>query len=152
MPPPGPSSSTLWEELQRVPIKVATLQGRELVARHGAQRSGHALTGDDRLEIVDEVALVTIDEPGSSVNTLGTAAIEEFEQLLGDLEARTELRGVVLLSAKPDTFLAGADLKELGGLREPSEAERWVHRGQRLMARWRALPVPNVPAKAGAAR
>jgi len=103
-----------------------------------------------QIEIVDRVALVTIDEPGSSVNTLGTGGIEDFEKLLGDLESRDDLRGVVLLSAKPDTFLAGADLKELGGLREPSEAESWVHRGQILLARWRDLPVPTVAAIAGA--
>lgn len=67
------------------------------------------------------------------------------------LESERSLRGVVLASAQPRTFLAGADLDEVAGLADPGLARAWVERGQAILERFRRLPLPTVAALRGAA-
>ena len=98
----------------------------------------------------DGVAIVTLDMPGESVNTLGRAVREEFVRLFDRLERDSTVRAAVLVSAKPDVFIAGADIEELSGIRSPSEAEQLSRGGQALLAQLEALRVPVVAAIHGA--
>lgn len=104
-----------------------------------------------RLDVLDgSIGLVTFDLPGSRANTLGQAVLAEFEQLLDQIEARTDLRGLVLRSGKPGMFVAGADLKELGSLRSDSPHSRAVgKRGHDILRRIENLPYPTVAAVEG---
>lgn len=61
-------------------------------------------------EIVDGVAIVTLDTPGEKVNKLNEALIEEFSALLDRLESDDSLRGALLISGKEENFIAGADI------------------------------------------
>ena len=103
------------------------------------------------LTVEQGVAWVVLDEPGRPINTLGTRGLTDVATLLDRLESEPGLRGVVLLSAKPTTFLAGADLDELDTLASAAQATEWVERGQALLERWERLPVPTVAAIRGAA-
>ncbi|HZI64371.1 MAG TPA: enoyl-CoA hydratase-related protein, partial [Thermoanaerobaculia bacterium] len=97
------------------------------------------------------MAVVTIATPGRAVNTLGSAGLQDLEDLLAELETAADLRGLVLASSLPGTFLVGVDLDELERLEEPGPAREWVQRGQQLVERWRRLPYPTVAAIRGAA-
>ena len=105
-----------------------------------------------RLEIVDgNVALLTLDQPGGRANTLGQAVLGELERRIQELAGRTDLTGLILCSGKPGMFIAGADLKELGGARpDPDTARRLVQHGLGLVAAVEALPFPTVAAIDGA--
>jgi 3-hydroxyacyl-CoA dehydrogenase/enoyl-CoA hydratase/3-hydroxybutyryl-CoA epimerase/3-hydroxyacyl-CoA dehydrogenase/enoyl-CoA hydratase/3-hydroxybutyryl-CoA epimerase/enoyl-CoA isomerase len=105
-----------------------------------------------RLEVLDGgVALATFDQPGSRANTLGQAVLGELERLLAELAGRTDLAGLVFRSGKPGMFIAGADLKELGGARPEADlARRLVKRGLDIVAGFEALPFPTVAAIDGA--
>ena len=59
------------------------------------------------------VARLVIDQPDSRANVLSTALWTEFGAALDGLAHVAGLRGVILESAKPGIFIAGADLKEL---------------------------------------
>ena len=99
----------------------------------------------------DAAALITFDQPGSRANTLGQAVLAEFEEVLKQLEAHKDLRGVILQSGKPGMFIAGADLKELGSANnDPAQTRKMVERGLRIIARFEALPCPTVAAIDGA--
>ena len=53
-----------------------------------------------RLEFdADHIAILTFDVPGSKVNTLGQAVVAEIEEVLGQLESRKGLRGLILKTA-----------------------------------------------------
>jgi 3-hydroxyacyl-CoA dehydrogenase/enoyl-CoA hydratase/3-hydroxybutyryl-CoA epimerase/3-hydroxyacyl-CoA dehydrogenase/enoyl-CoA hydratase/3-hydroxybutyryl-CoA epimerase/enoyl-CoA isomerase len=105
-----------------------------------------------RLEILpDNIAVLTLDQPGSRANTLGQAILTELENAVKDLGTRPAIRGLVLRSGKPGMFIAGADLKELGSARpDPDTARRSVKRGLDLIAAIEALPFPTVAAIDGA--
>ena len=50
-----------------------------------------------------------------------------MKRLLGQLAGRTDLNGLILKSGKPGMFIAGADLKELGGANPESRANPGLH-------------------------
>src|SRR5262245_28738402 len=97
-----------------------------------------------RLDIADRLAVITFDQPGSKANTLGQAVLAEFEQVVAQLDARTDLDGVVLQSGKPGMFIAGADLKELAVLRDDATKRHVIQRGLDMIARFEKLPCPTV--------
>lgn len=105
-----------------------------------------------RLEILDgDIALVTLDQPGSRANTLSQAMLDELEAMVGQLKTRSELRGLIFRSGKPGMFIAGADLRELGSApQDPDTARKLVKRGLDLIASIEALPYPTVAAIEGA--
>jgi 3-hydroxyacyl-CoA dehydrogenase/enoyl-CoA hydratase/3-hydroxybutyryl-CoA epimerase/enoyl-CoA isomerase len=67
-------------------------------------------------ELEGKIGLLTFDLPGKSVNTFGQPVMQELSGLVKELSKRTDLRGLLLKSAKPGQFIAGADLNELGAL------------------------------------
>jgi 3-hydroxyacyl-CoA dehydrogenase / enoyl-CoA hydratase / 3-hydroxybutyryl-CoA epimerase / enoyl-CoA isomerase len=99
-----------------------------------------------RLEVLDgNLGLLTLDQPGSRANTLGQAVLGELERQVAELAGRTQLRGLMLQSAKPGMFVAGADLKELGGPKRDADTVRqMVRRGLGIIAAIEALPYPTV--------
>ena len=44
------------------------------------------------------------------VNTLSRGTISEFEEIIGELEKKGDVKGIVMISGKPDCFIAGADI------------------------------------------
>jgi 3-hydroxyacyl-CoA dehydrogenase/enoyl-CoA hydratase/3-hydroxybutyryl-CoA epimerase/enoyl-CoA isomerase len=105
-----------------------------------------------RLEILEgNIALVTLDQPGSRANTLGQAVLAEFEAMARQLANRTDLQGLILRSGKPGMFIAGADLKELGGARpDPNLTRQLVQRGLGIVAAYENLPFPTMACIDGA--
>ena len=99
-----------------------------------------------QLEELDrQVALVTFDLPGKKVNTLGRAVLKELTELLGGLEKRDDLRGL-LFRGKPGQFIAGADLNELGALAfvPREQVAKGVELGHMILGRIGRLPFPTV--------
>jgi enoyl-CoA hydratase/carnithine racemase len=99
-----------------------------------------------KLDIVDGFAVITFDKPDSKANTLGMAIVVEFEQILAGLKNRTELTGLILRSGKPNMFIAGADLKELGAADPNNQAmiRGLIQRGLGIPAAIESLPFPTV--------
>ena len=57
------------------------------------------------------VVKVTFDDPERPVNTMTPDLLTEFEKKIVPLMEDEAVRGMVFCSAKPDTFIAGADIK-----------------------------------------
>ena len=93
----------------------------------------------------DGIAIVTFDEPGSPVNTMGEAWQADMDALAARLTAdRAAIRGIVLQSAK-QTFFAGADLK--GVMRtDATEAPRQFFEGiERIKRNFRVIETLGKP-------
>ena len=101
-------------------------------------------------ELIDSIALVTLDLPGEPVNKLSNAVRIEFEALLIRLRDDAEVKAVVFISGKPDSFIAGADIEEFTALTTQAEAERLSFEGQEMVSRVETLPKPVVAAIHGA--
>jgi 3-hydroxyacyl-CoA dehydrogenase/enoyl-CoA hydratase/3-hydroxybutyryl-CoA epimerase len=90
-----------------------------------------------------QIAWLALDKPGTSANTLGRAVLEELSGVISGLE-QAPPRGLVIYSAKPSGFIAGADIKEFLGFKSESEAFEMVRAGQRIYSRIEALRCPTV--------
>ncbi len=101
-----------------------------------------------RLEVRDDgLAVLTFDLPGSRANTMGQAVLGEFEAMAKQLADRRDLRGLILRSGKPGMFIAGADLRELGGVKPDADTVRFfVRRGLNVIAALEDLPFPTLAA------
>jgi 3-hydroxyacyl-CoA dehydrogenase/enoyl-CoA hydratase/3-hydroxybutyryl-CoA epimerase len=97
------------------------------------------------LALEEGIAWLRLDDPGKRVNTLSSRLMIWLEEQIGVLEGE-RLRGLVIYSGKPDTFVAGADLEELLTLQDPESVIALLERGHELMERLAALPFPTVAA------
>lgn len=94
----------------------------------------------------DGIALLTFDRPNSSANVFDVPALEELDAHLATLEARRDLKGVVLISAKARIFIAGADLNSFTKDFTDEGLGQTVDLGHRIFTRLERLPVPSVAA------
>ncbi|MEP6619519.1 MAG: fatty acid oxidation complex subunit alpha FadJ [bacterium] len=99
---------------------------------------------------VDGIAVVTIDLVGEPVNKVTAGLRADFGEVFAQLEGDTAVRGVVLVSGKPDTWLAGADIDEFFALKGVDEAEALSRGGQGLLAKLESMTRPVVAAIHGA--
>lgn len=92
------------------------------------------------------IALLTFDTPDKKVNTLPQPVLAELSQIVGELEKRTDLKGLLLKSGKPGQFIAGADLNELGALPylPKEQIQATMLAGHKLFDRISNLPFPTV--------
>ena len=102
------------------------------------------------IEVVDGIAVITFDLPNESVNKLSRAVKDEFVALLSRLEQDTSVHGAVLISGKPDVWIAGADIEEFLQLKTATDAERLSRDGQMLLDSMERLRIPVVAAIHGA--
>src|SRR5437667_459813 len=84
---------------------------------------------------LDGVALVLYDVPGEPVNMLRDGFQGEFEATFGRLAEDSAVKAIVLASAKPDSFVAGADIEMLSRLSSAAEASALARGGQQAMQR-----------------
>ena len=64
----------------------------------------------------DGIAIVTFDTPGESVNIISRSVKNEFIALFQHLESDESIKAAVLISGKPDSFIAGADTEAPAGV------------------------------------
>lgn len=104
------------------------------------------------LQIVDNIAWVTMDMPQSSANVLTPELFRELDQTFDQLLDRDDLVGVVLRSAKPRIFLAGADLKGIWKhLNWPDDRIiQFCDEGRRVMRKLSQMKAPTCAAIHGA--
>ena len=102
------------------------------------------------MQAEDGILVVTIDVPGSPVNTLSPALAGEFEKVFARINDDSLIQGLVLISGKADGFIAGADIEQFPDLKTAADAERISRLGQDLLGRLEKLRVPSVAAIHGA--
>ncbi|HCW7015988.1 TPA: fatty acid oxidation complex subunit alpha FadJ [Citrobacter farmeri] len=99
---------------------------------------------------LDNVAVISVDVPGEKMNTLKAEFASQVRAMLKQIRENKAIRGVVIISAKADNFIAGADINMISRCKSAQEAETLARQGQQLMAEINALPIPVVAAIHGA--
>ena len=126
----------VWDVLAPRNLELGPLAGS---ARGQAQLGG---TGSSRA--------MTTASPGScstsraaSANTLSEEVLAELDDVLATFE-RELPKGVVLRSAKPGGFIAGADIGEFRGMTDVADVEARLTKGNAIVDRLDHLAVPTV--------
>jgi 3-hydroxyacyl-CoA dehydrogenase/enoyl-CoA hydratase/3-hydroxybutyryl-CoA epimerase len=103
-----------------------------------------------RVEVTDGIAIVTFDSPGEPVNIISREVKNEFIALFQQLESDPAIRAAVLVSGKPDSFIAGAHIEEFLEWKTEAQAESASREGHALLERLENLRTPVVAAIHGA--
>ncbi len=104
-----------------------------------------------RREIDDHaVCTLTFDRPESGANIFDATALEALREQLDFIEGESDLRGIIITSAKKSIFIAGADLQTLLRQAQTGEMRAFIAEGQNIFNRLAALKVPTVAAIHGA--
>ncbi|MDL4915394.1 MAG: fatty acid oxidation complex subunit alpha FadJ [Enterobacterales bacterium endosymbiont of Blomia tropicalis] len=99
---------------------------------------------------LDHVGIITLDVPGEKMNTLKAEFAAQIAAIIAEARRDKQLAGLVLISGKPDNFVAGADISMIDRCQTAQEAEALARQGQEVMASLAALPFPLVAAIHGA--
>jgi 3-hydroxyacyl-CoA dehydrogenase / enoyl-CoA hydratase / 3-hydroxybutyryl-CoA epimerase len=107
-------------------------------------------SGAMAIDVEDGVAVITMDLPNEPVNKLNQAVKDDFIELMRRLDGDASIQAAVLISGKPENFIAGADIEEFLEVRSADDAERLSLDGQSLLDRLEQLRTPVVAAIHGA--
>ncbi len=99
----------------------------------------------------DGICVLTFDRPGSSANIFDRQTLEELRQELDFIGSNLNIKGLVLISAKPTIFIAGLDLKQITGNMAETEMKELLEFGQSQISRLTELHIPTVAAIHGVA-
>ena len=94
----------------------------------------------------DQIGVITMDIAGESMNVLKAAFADEISALLAQIKANSQLKGLVFISGKPDSFIAGADISMLDGCKTAEEAQAIGRMGQQMFDQLEQLSIPLVAA------
>ncbi|TYL74156.1 fatty-acid oxidation protein subunit alpha [Bradyrhizobium cytisi] len=91
----------------------------------------------------DGVAWLLFDRADASANTLSAEVMEEFDAVLAAIETERPA-GLVIRSAKPSGFIAGADVNEFRGASDSAMVETRIHAAHAAVDHLEALKLPTV--------
>ncbi len=103
------------------------------------------------LSLQDGVGVLRYDMPDAPVNTLNTRIAPVLERCFAEIESNRAMTALIIQSGKSDSWIAGADLDELGSVKTASDGESLSRGGQQLLNRLASLRVPTIAAIHGAA-
>ncbi|HYH69740.1 MAG TPA: 3-hydroxyacyl-CoA dehydrogenase NAD-binding domain-containing protein [Methyloceanibacter sp.] len=95
------------------------------------------------------IAWAVFDRQGESMNSLGRRPTEELGEIVKaveDASIRGEVKGLVLMSAKESSFIAGADIREFEDFNTEAKVKEVVGQTLELIDRIDRLPVIVVAA------
>jgi len=93
---------------------------------------------------------LVMDVVGETMNTLKAEFTEQIDEVLKEIREDSTIKGVVLLSGKKDSFVAGADINMLASMKSASEASALSRQGQMIFEQIENLSIPVVAAINGA--
>src|SRR5439155_25911609 len=97
-----------------------------------------------RVEMEDRLAIVTIDRP-DALNALNSAVLRELSMTIEHLSMAADVGAIILTGAGDRAFVAGGDIKEMGGL-SALEMRSFSGGGRRLGGTKAACNKPNLAA------
>ena len=92
------------------------------------------------------LAHLVMDVVGDTMNTLKTEFGEQVAEVLQEIRGDQSIKGIVLLSGKADSFVAGADINMLNSCKTAAEATSLSRQGQMLFDQLESLSIPVVAA------
>ncbi len=112
--------------------------------------TSRATEGNVILRTDGPVAAIELDRP-ERLNALTLAMLGRIDAICAELEARNDVRAVVVRSASSRAFCAGADVNEWSALGPEGMWRRWIAEGHRVFDRLARLPMPTIASISGSA-
>src|SRR5688572_28865812 len=88
-----------------------------------------------RIERDGDLATIWFDLPGEKVNKFSSTVMQEFSGIVDQMTRATDIKKIIVASAKPNIFIAGADVSEFTKATTPELAKEYTHFGQQVLHR-----------------
>lgn len=108
------------------------------------------MSGRVTVAVDGAIATVTLDRP-EKLNALTSDMLAGLEAACDALDRDDAVRAVIVASASPNAFCAGADILEWGRLGAIGMWQRWIRDGHRAFDRLARLRQPTIAAIGGVA-
>ncbi|HHF7347303.1 TPA: 3-hydroxyacyl-CoA dehydrogenase NAD-binding domain-containing protein [Legionella feeleii] len=92
----------------------------------------------------DHIVWLGINRKDTAVNAINSDVLDELNGLLQEIAQKSDAIGLVIYSAKPKGFIAGADVNAFSKFDTPAEAVDFLRQGQAVFSRLEALSIPTV--------
>lgn len=92
------------------------------------------------------IAVLTMDVPGETMNTLRAEFGPEISEVLTEIRSDHQIKGLVIISGKKDSFVAGADISMLDACTSADDAKQLSQQGHEVFLALEALTIPVVAA------
>lgn len=89
------------------------------------------------------LAWLTLDRIGYAVNTLSAEILTELDHVLNTLQTDPP-SGLIIQSAKPTGFIAGADIEAFAKIKTTAQARAFIEQGWHVFNRLAAVPYPTL--------
>jgi 3-hydroxyacyl-CoA dehydrogenase/enoyl-CoA hydratase/3-hydroxybutyryl-CoA epimerase len=97
-----------------------------------------------RLDSNPSIGILTFDVEGKKANVMTTALRDELFAIVQELQKTKDLKALLIESAKPGIFIAGADINEIKDISTAKDGEAKARSGQVMMDMIEDLPFPTV--------
>ncbi len=102
-----------------------------------------------KYERENHTAIITLNRP-ESMNAINNEFVQELDQVIDEISQDNDI-GVVIITGSEKFFGAGADIKEIIGIKTPLMAHEFVGRVQRLFRKIERMEKPVIAAVSGLA-
>ncbi|CAK9297303.1 unnamed protein product [Gordionus sp. m RMFG-2023] len=101
------------------------------------------------LNVKEGVGVIKFDSPGTRVNTLSKELMGEFNDIITKFNNSEEIKAGVIISGKPDNFIAGADIGMIAECKTQKAAQELCQSGQEMINKIAKSKKPIVAAIMG---
>lgn len=92
----------------------------------------------------DRILWLSIDRNNTQVNSLNREVITELGEIVEEISKDNSVAAVIIQSAKPSGFIAGADIEQFTRIQDEQEAFDLIRQAQLVFDRLEALRIPTV--------
>jgi 3-hydroxyacyl-CoA dehydrogenase/enoyl-CoA hydratase/3-hydroxybutyryl-CoA epimerase len=90
------------------------------------------------------IANLIFNAGDQKVNKLSIEVLEEFERYIEQVKNDSQIKILIISSAKKDNFIAGADINEIKVIIDQKDAEQKISRGQNILDKIAQLKIPSI--------
>lgn len=87
---------------------------------------------------------LALDRQGKSVNSIHGEILSELDDIVTALSGKLPPTALIIYSAKPTGFIAGADIEQFKGIDDPEVAINLIRQGQHVFDKLERLPFTTV--------
>ena len=98
----------------------------------------------------NNIGQITFDLPGEKVNKFNTPVMQELDIVLDDIVKNSDLKCLIIVSAKKGIFIAGADINEIITITDLEKGISVSEQGNNVFSKLANLPMPTIAVIDGA--
>jgi len=91
-----------------------------------------------------QIMWLSINLKNHSVNTINRELLEEFRDILSEIDQESDLTGLVIRSGKSTGFIVGADIKKFSEIEDEEEAADLILSGHEIFKQLASLKIPTL--------